>query len=70
MYSRQCGIGAFGSFDFSGEHIDAGQIALVADRDIVQALGVFCVGQELSRAELRRPLERHTVFTLGGPLAL
>jgi hypothetical protein len=56
--------------DLSREDVDTCQIAVVADSDIVQSLGVLGVGQVRSRAELRRPLERHTVFTLGRPFAL
>jgi hypothetical protein len=57
-------------FDVAGKHVDPRQVTLVADPDIFEPLGVFGVGEELLRAELERPLERHPVFTFGGPLAL
>ena len=50
--------------------IDPGQIALVTDADVLEPLGVFRVGEELPRAELCRPLQRHAVFTFCRPLAL
>jgi hypothetical protein len=62
--------GRIGPFDLTGEHIDPRQIALVAAPDIIEPLGIFDVGEELSRAELDRPLQRHAVFTFCRPLAL
>ena len=59
-----------GPFDFAGEHVDPRQIALVADPDVIEPLGVFRVAEELPRAELGRPLQRHAVFTFRRPLAL
>ena len=54
----------------AGQHIDRRQIPLVTDPDLFEPLGILVVGQELSRAELRRPLEGHTVFAFTRPLAL
>ena len=54
----------------AGQHIDRRQIPLVTVPDFFEPLGILVVGQELSRAELRRPLEGHTVFAFTRPLAL
>jgi hypothetical protein len=70
LYSRQCGIGAFGPHYLAGENIDPGEVALVADPTSVESLRIFRVGEELPCAELRRPLEGHAVFTFRRPLAL
>ena len=58
------------ALDFAGEHVDAREITLVADPDVVEPLGILLVGQEGPRAVLRWPLERHAVFTFARPLAL
>jgi hypothetical protein len=52
------------------QHVDTRQIALVADPNVFEALRVFRVGEESSRAERRRTLQGHTVFPFTGPLAL
>jgi hypothetical protein len=69
LYSRQCGIGAFGPSTLP-ERRHPGEVALVADPDVLESLRIFRVGEELPCAELRRPLEGHTVFTFRRPLAL
>src|SRR4030095_16450741 len=43
-----------GALHFSGEHVNPREIALVARSDVLESLGVFRVGEELTRAVLRR----------------
>jgi hypothetical protein len=45
-----------GRVHFASEHVDGRQIALVAHADFFDPLGILFVGQERSRAELRRSL--------------
>ena len=70
LYSRQCGIGALGALHAAGQDVDGREVLLVADADVLHALRVLLVGQELPRAVLRGPLERHAVLALGRPLAM
>ena len=55
---------------FAGEDVDGREIAFVAHADLFDALSILRVGQELSRAELSRSFERHTVLAFTRPLAL
>ena len=70
LYSRQCGIGAVGAVHAAGQDVDGREVLLVADADVLEALRVLLVGQELPRAVLRGPLERHAVLAFARPLAL
>ena len=70
LYSRQCGIGALGRPPFQRAHRPAPDPVRRASRTSASRLAVFLVGQKLSRAELRRPFERHAVFSFARPLAL
>ena len=54
----------------AGQDVDGREVLLIADADVLHALRVLLVGQELPRAVLRGPLERHAVLALGRPLTL
>ena len=54
----------------AGQDVDGREVLLIADADVLHALRVLLVGQELPRAVLRGPLERHAVLAFGRPLAM
>jgi hypothetical protein len=51
LYSRQCGIGALGPLDVTGEHVDPREIALVAEPHVFEPLRVFTIIEERARAD-------------------